>query len=183
MITTDNKHIFFVTGASGVGKTTLVSRLQEKFSQKEDWIFLHFDSIGVPSPKEMTEKYGSPSEWQKATTFKWIEKLLNEYNEKNVIIFEGQVNLEFIKKGFAQNNFSNYKTILVHCDQQKMIERLTYKRKQPELATEDMKNWLEFLRKQAIENSVEIIDTSEINEDEVVKKFEQILIDAEVTIQ
>jgi len=178
MTTTDNKHIFFVTGASGVGKTTMILRLKEKFSQKKDWIFLHFDSIGVPSTEEMNEQYGSPSEWQKAMTFKWIEKLLSEYNEKKVIIFEGQVNLEFIKQGFAQNNFSNYKTILVHCNQQKMIERLTDKRKQPELATEDMKNWLEFLRKQAIKHGAKIIDTSEINEDEVVNQFEQILLDA-----
>ena len=182
MTTADNKNIFFVTGASGVGKTTLISRLKENFSQKADWIFLHFDSIGVPSTKEMTKKYGSPSEWQKAITFKWITKLLNEYNEKNVIIFEGQVNLEFIKQGFVQNNFSNYKIILIHCDQQKMIQRLTDKRKQPELATEDMKNWLAFLRKQAIEHGAEIIDTSDINEDEVVRKFEQILLDTGVTI-
>ncbi len=183
MITTDNKHIFFITGVSGVGKTTLVSRLKEKFSQKEDWVFLHFDSIGVSSSEEMTEKYGSPTEWQKAMTFKWIEKLLGEYNEKNVIIFEGQVSIEFIKQGFAKSNFLNYTTILVHCDQQKMIERLISKRKQPELVTEDMKSWLEFLRKQAIKHGAEIIDTSKNNEDEVVNKFEQILLDAGVLVK
>jgi predicted AAA+ superfamily ATPase len=173
MIFVDNKTIFFITGASGVGKTTLVSQLKQKFSQKKDWVFLHFDSIGVPSPEKMTEKYGSPSKWQKAMTFKWIKKLLNEYKEKSTIFLEGQVNLEFIKQGFAQKNFSNYKIILIHCSQKKMIERLKDKRKQPELATKDMKNWLEFLYKQAVKYNIPIIDTSSINKDEMAKKFEK----------
>lgn len=177
------KHIFFITGASGVGKTTLISRLKEKFFQKNHWSFLHFDSIGVPSTEEMIAKYGSPSEWQKSMTYEWIEKMLNEYNKSDVIIFEGQVNLDFIKKGFAQHDFLNYTIILLHCDQKKMIDRLKNKRKQPEIVNDDMKNWLKFLHKQAKDFKASIIDTSKIDENKVVKKFEKIILNNGVSLR
>ncbi|GAB6091681.1 nSTAND3 domain-containing NTPase [Spirochaeta dissipatitropha] len=68
MIKAKEKVIYFITGASGVGKTTLVANLKNQYSEKA-WDFFHFDSIGVPSLEEMEEKYGSGSEWQKAMTF------------------------------------------------------------------------------------------------------------------
>ncbi|MFW6283168.1 MAG: AAA family ATPase [Minisyncoccales bacterium] len=166
--------IFFITGASGTGKTTLIGNLKKKFQQNPNWTFLHFDSIGVPSPEEMEREFGSGENWQKETTFKWIEKMLLEYQETEFIVFEGQVNLKFIKDGFEKNNFSDYEIILVDCNEKIMEERLN-KRNQPELFTDDMKNWLLFLRKQANNYNAKIIDTSSKSESEVVKSFEDIL--------
>ncbi len=60
--------IYFITGASGVGKTTLVSNLKEKYQGKKDWVFLHFDSVGVPSAKEMQKITDSGKNWQRETT-------------------------------------------------------------------------------------------------------------------
>lgn len=168
-------NIFFITGASGVGKTSLVEGLKNKYSKKNNWIFLHFDSIGVPTLEEMIKKFGSEENWQKETTYKWIKKMLNEYQDKDVIIFEGQVNLKFIKDGFSQNNFSNYKIILIDCDEELMAKRLTHDRGQPELFNDDMKNWLKYLRNQANSFEVNIIDTSNISKKEVIKSFEKIL--------
>lgn len=59
------KKIYFITGASGVGKTSLVSSLKEKYKNKNDWIFLHFDSIIVPPQQEMIDKFGSMENCQK----------------------------------------------------------------------------------------------------------------------
>tara|TARA_Y100000310_G_scaffold339688_1_gene433167 strand:- start:19377 stop:19907 length:531 start_codon:yes stop_codon:yes gene_type:complete len=167
-------HIFFITGASGTGKTSLVSELKKKYKNK-NWTFLNFDSIGIPSSEEMIKQSGSGENWQRDTTFKWIKKMLNEYKEKEIIIFEGQVNLKFIKDGFSQNNFSNFDIILIDCNEEIMTKRLTEDRKQPELLTQDMKNWLKFLRKQAKDLKVNIIYTSNKNKFEVLKSFELIL--------
>lgn len=36
------KDIFFITGASGVGKTSLISALKKKHENQDDWIFFAF---------------------------------------------------------------------------------------------------------------------------------------------
>jgi GTPase SAR1 family protein len=167
------KHIFFITGASGTGKTSLVSGLKEKY-ENENWVFLHFDSIGILSAREMIKQCGSIENWQKNTTVLWIKKMLTEYKDKDIIIFEGQVNLEFIKTGFLQNNFLNYEIVLIDCNETVMTKRLK-DRKQPELLTQDMKNWLRFLRKQAKEFNTQIINTSNKTKLDVLKSFENIL--------
>ena len=66
--------IYFITGASGVGKTTLIEQLDKKYNNKR-WSFLHFDSIGVPSVEDMIKEYGSPSGWQEAITYQCIHGL------------------------------------------------------------------------------------------------------------
>lgn len=168
------KHIFFITGASGTGKTTLVSNIKNKY-QNKNWAFLHFDSIGIPTSRDMIKQFGSVENWQKQTIFTWIEKMLTDYQNKQIIIFEGQVNLEFIKLGFSQHNFSTYEIILIDCNETVMAKRLVKNRKQPELLTQDMKNWLNFLRNQAKESNEDIIDTSNKTKLEILQLFENIL--------
>lgn len=164
--------VYFLTGASGVGKTTLLEQLVKKHGNQSGRTFLHFDSIGVPSVEKMTEDYGSPSGWQEAMTYKWIDRILTEYAGKEVVVLEGQVDLNFIKKGFEKHDFQNYKAVLVDCDEEEMAYRLTHKRNQPELLNQDMRNWLKLLRKQAQEQGIAIIDTSHLNPEEVLASFE-----------
>jgi thymidylate kinase len=166
------KIIYFITGASGVGKTTLVDQLKEKYKNMP-WSFHHFDSIGVPSVEVMKIKFGSPSGWQEAKTYEWINKLVNEYDDEKIFL-EGQVNLEFIYSGFRKRNFSNYTVVLIDCDEEQMEQRLTQKRMQPELFNTEMKNWLVYLRNQAKESEAPVIDTSNLSETEVLKEFEEI---------
>ncbi|MEO6077655.1 MAG: AAA family ATPase [Candidatus Andersenbacteria bacterium] len=167
--------IVFITGASGVGKTTLVNNLQTKYLDNSTYHFEHFDSNTVPSTEEMSKQFGSGEKWQETMTRQWVDKLIHNYSNKDVIIFEGQVNIRFIQEAFQKNNFTNYKIILVDSSEKSMITRLTHDRKQPELVTEDMKNWRIFLKNQAQEYSIPIIDTSEKTPDEVVKEFESTL--------
>lgn len=171
-----SKYIIWLTGASGVGKTTLLSNLKNKYSNKSNWEFLNFDTIGgVPSNEDMVKEYGSIENWQRSKTYKWIEKMINGYPDKELIIMDSQASLEFIKTGFEKQNFNNYEIILVDCEQDTMIKRLVDERQQAWLASEDMNNWLKFLRQQARKLNVKIIDTSNATASQVVEKFEQIL--------
>ena len=168
------KKIIFITGASGVGKTTILSNLKKE-SQNKNWSFLHFDSIGVPSTEVMIKEFGSPEKWQKAMTFKWIDDLIQGYHDKEFIILEGQVNFDFIKEGCAKYEFSNYKIVHIDCSENIMMKRLINHRKQPELATQDMQNWLKFLRKKAKSSGVSILDTSNISLNKTMKQFKSII--------
>jgi adenylate kinase family enzyme len=167
-------HIFFLIGASGVGKSTLVANLKKKYKDK-NWAFLLFSDIGLPSKKEKIKKYGSAKAWQKATTEIWINKILTEYLDKDVVVFEGQTNLDFICKGFASHKFSNYSIVLVDCSKQNMFDRLINNRKQPELATPEMNYWREELLNQAINKKIPIINTDNLNEQQTVEVFDNIL--------
>jgi adenylate kinase family enzyme len=171
MKSSQTKTVYFITGASGVGKTTLVDQLMRKYGNNP-WSFIHFDSIEVPSLTEMEREFGSPSAWQKIKTFEWIDRLVQEYNDEK-IFFEGQSNLQFIREGFAKHNFQNYHIVLVDCSEEEMEYRLTLNRAQPELFTKDMKNWLQYLRKQAKASKTPIIVSSNLLPEELVKEFEK----------
>lgn len=168
----EEKTLYFITGASGVGKTTLVDLLKTKYKSKP-WSFHHFDEIGVPSIQEMTKEFGSPSLWQKAKAEEWIQRLiLTKGGEK--VFLEGQVNLQFIREGFRKHNFENYQIILIDCTDKEMERRLVHLRKQPELYDPDMKNWLKFLRQQAAKFHSTIIENSDLSKEELLNAFERV---------
>lgn len=170
MTAVNQKLIYFITGASGVGKTTLVSQLETKY-QNKPWTFLHFDKIGVPTVEEMVRDFGSGAKWQEAKAYEWIKKLIQTDREK--VFFEGQVNLQFIRNGFSRHRFTSYKTVLLDCSEEVMRKRLVMDRSQPELFTREMLNWLKFLRDQAREFNATIIDTSNLSKEELLRKFEK----------
>jgi 2-phosphoglycerate kinase len=166
------KIIYFITGASGVGKTSLVNKLEEKYKSSH-WSFLHFDEIGVPSTSMMIAEFGSPAAWQEAMAYQWIHKSVYN-NESEKVFLEGQVNLQFIQKGFGEIHFSNYIIILIDCSEEEMEKRLYNDRRQPELFNDDMKNWLKYLREQANEFGAMRINTTNLSENETLMAFEDI---------
>lgn len=165
------KLIYFITGASGVGKTTLVNNLEEKYKSRH-WTFHHFDEIGVFSTSMMIAEFGSPAAWQEAKANEWIHKSV--YNESEQVFLEGQVNLQFIRQGFEKIQYSDYIIILIDCSEEEMEKRLTYHRRQPELFNDDMRNWLKYLRKQANEFGAIRIDTTNLSENETLGSFERL---------
>lgn len=130
-----------------------------------------FDSVSVPNEKEMVEKYGSPAEWQKAMTHFWIEKLIKEYNDKKLLIIEGQVNLSFIIVAFKNIGFTKFKTILVHCDNLTRHHRLQMDRNQHELINDTMDNWFIFIKAQAIDMNITILNTSDMSMENMIDWF------------
>jgi len=166
--------IVFLTGASGAGKTTIVDIINKKYPTSSVSC-LHFDNIGVPAEQEMIAVYGSGSEWQKAMTYHWIKKLLNEYQTKKLIILEGQVNLNFIVAAFEGFNFYHYKIVLAHCENSSRHTRLHQDRNQPELINDNMDAWADFLKKQAIDKQAMIIDTTFMSAEEMVSQFEKLI--------
>lgn len=165
-----DKKIYFITGASGVGKTTLISRLKEKYKTRP-WSFLHFDQIGVPPASVMKQEYGSPPAWQEAKAYEWIHKAIHTVGSEKIFL-EGQVNLKFIRSGFEKERFTNYTIILLDCNEEEMDKRLAHQRRQPELFNDDMRNWLKYLRNQANEFGAIRIDTTDLSEDETIAAFE-----------
>jgi hypothetical protein len=70
-----------VTGASGVGKTTLVHALD---AQRLPGLHCHyFDSVGVPPVTDMT--------WQQSTTERWVTALVANDTGDRVALLEGQM--------------------------------------------------------------------------------------------
>ena len=157
--------IIFITGASGVGKTTLLNQFCQEKNNK--MACFHFDSIGVPSEQEMLDLYGSGSEWQKAMTYHWVQKF-KQYLDKDLILIEGQVNLTYIESALRGLGFYRYQIILVHCENNIRHQRLAEERLQPELINSEMDNWSQFLKKQAVEKNAVILDTTQLTEEQML---------------
>jgi len=167
-----NKHkIFFITGASGAGKTTALKKIQENNADK--FSFNYFDSVGVPSSEEMVRDFGSGESWQRATTVKWVETMLtNQTDEPSVL--DGQIRPSFIDEACEKHNFTNFKVVLFDCSDEARKQRLVT-RGHPELANDDMMNWAKYLREEAQKRGYVIIDNTEMTEEETRDELIKIL--------
>jgi ABC-type lipoprotein export system ATPase subunit len=65
--------LYFIIGASGSGKTTIVKTLENNYPNT--YKIVYFDSIGVPSVTEMKAKYNGPEEWQSKDLLCSIDRL------------------------------------------------------------------------------------------------------------
>lgn len=153
-------YVIFMTGASGAGKTTLVAALNEQCKARDDVTLLHFDSIGVPSRDEMNLRYGSGKEWQKAKTFAWVKRIAQHYNDRKLVIIEGQTEPLFIQQALEENGLLKSKIMLVDAADHVRHQRLIEERKQPDLVNPTMDNWARYLRDQANSMGIEVIDST-----------------------
>lgn len=160
-------NILFLSGASGVGKTTIVNALRSQNTSASHF-FLHFDSTDVPSLTDMIENAGSVERWQEITTHKWIETITSNYRSTDTVIIEGQARLNFIEDACRKFGVTRYAIVLIDCDWKIMRDRLINNRQQPELVNSNMQNWAKFLRQQAKLKNIPIINTSQKTLKEVV---------------
>ena len=149
-----------MTGASGVGKTTLVRALD---AQAIPGLRCHyFDSIGVPPVTHMTAQFGSPETWQQSTTERWVTYLVANETGTRVALLEGQLRPSEVRAAFARQGITRGRILLVDCDHEARDARLRNERGQPELATPRMAAWAAYLRGQADALELPIFDTTQL---------------------
>jgi energy-coupling factor transporter ATP-binding protein EcfA2 len=151
--------IVVVTGASGVGKTTLVRALEGR--RLEGVRCYYFDSIGVPSTQAMTAEFGSPGGWQEAMTRQWIARLAANEDQARVAVLDGQVRPTVVRAAFTHFGLTGGRIVLVDCSHDVRETRLRRDRQQPELASRDMAAWAAYLRGQADALDLPIVDTTD----------------------
>jgi predicted kinase len=149
--------IVVVTGASGAGKTTVVTRLAARNLAGVTCAF--FDSIGVPPPDEMRP------DWQETTTRAWIQRLARAPGD--VAVLDGQTRPTFALRAFAAVGVRG-SLVVLHCAREVRTARLIA-RGQPELATDDMHAWAAYLCGQADALGFPVIDTSGLDIEQVTE--------------
>jgi hypothetical protein len=150
--------ILVLTGASGAGKTTLVAALRARALPGVGCY--HFDSVGVPSPEEMTRLFGGGEQWQAAVTEQWIARLLRNDDGVRVAVLDGQTRPSVLKEVLERLGARCWRIVLADCGHAERNARLHGPRGQPELATRDMDCWAAYLRGQADALGLPVLDTS-----------------------
>ena len=159
--------LVILTGASASGKTTISKKIAAKAAPVINC--LYFDSVGVPSSEQMTAEFGSRENWQRVKTFEWMKRIQEEFVSKGkLVLFDGQMRISFIFEACAAARITNYKTILVDCDDASRESRLRLNRCQPELADARMMHWARFLRNEADASSILKLDTTRSSIEECV---------------
>jgi hypothetical protein len=151
--------LYFVIGASGSGKTSAVHALETAGKSGAKAFF--FDSIGVPSPEERIEKWGSGGGWQRAMTIEWAKRIKNELANSNALL-DGQTRPSFIAEACEIHDIKSYKVILIHCSDDIRRARLL-QRGQPELADQQMMDWAKYLLRETAKINGEIIHNDNLS--------------------
>ncbi len=159
-------------GASGSGKTAIAGTIAARFPDK--FSVFHFDRIGVPSAEQMIAEYGSGEGWQRAKTFEWMARLGASPTPGRPVLFEGQTRLSFLAEA-ADTAGIAYLPLLVDCDDDTRMRRLTFERRKPELANSTMMAWAQYLRREALDRGCAILHTSQISLDESVEHVLKLL--------
>ena len=151
--------LILITGASGSGKTFILKEIEKRL-ECENFSINYFDHIVVPSFENMVSEYGSCEGWQEAMTHKWIDKLIVIKNKKYIFL-EGSFNPEFAVNYLNKLNIIDYKLFCINVSREIREERLIKNRNQPELATQDMENFGQFLKAKTIELGGKIVESNE----------------------
>jgi adenylylsulfate kinase-like enzyme len=168
-IRSESPLIIVVTGASGVGKTTLVHALE---AQNIPGVrCYYFDSVGVPEPGAMRAEFGSPEAWQAATTRRWIAHLAANPDHTKVAVLDGQIRPSEVTAALAQHGVTRGKILLVDCSHEVREARLRGERGQPELALPRMAAWAAYLRGQADALNLPILDTTHLSVAEAAEEL------------
>jgi RNase adaptor protein for sRNA GlmZ degradation len=167
------RHILVVTGPSGAGKTCAVRALEAR--GLEGVRCFYFDSIGVPSAEIMDRDFGGGEEWQAHATARWLAQLGALSSDVRVAVLEGQTRPSFVFDAADCAPTSRLQVALLDCSPEARADRLRGARGQPELASNRMTSWAPYLRGQADEGHLPIIDTTNLTVDEVADEVEALL--------
>lgn len=122
---------YFIGGASGSGKTAIMSELQTILGNEIS--VYDFDDIGVPE--------GADKKWRQESTEKWLQKLLHE--GKNACLL-GQIVLGEIMACPSAKQIDKVNFCLLDVSDFERIQRL--KKRNTYRADQNMLNWSAWLR-------------------------------------
>jgi hypothetical protein len=126
--------LYFVIGASGVGKTAATKALEKR---RHDIIFRHLDPVDALSVEQSVKKGVSGEEWQRQTTIEWVKRIKAESLDHAPVILDGQTRQSFIEEACRLEALSDYRIILFHCEDA-VREARVIARGHPELANDEM---------------------------------------------
>ncbi len=153
------KPFVILTGASGVGKTTIAQAIEE--SHEEITVY-QGDRIGLPS-EEIMASYGHTDEpggsTQRGFALYWIGEIAPVLKAGKPVLLETQCRIAFLHEALALHGIRNARIILVECSDSARKTRLDG-RGHPGLANDQMSSWSRFLHREAEEFGHEIFDTT-----------------------
>ncbi len=153
--------IFFITGTSGSGKSTIKELLQSKFC-KESYVVYDFDENGVPA--------NADASWRQKTTDYWLKKAYeNSLKSKSTIICGVSVPLE-IMNSVNKPDLPIYFGFL-KIDDDVIISRLKQRSWNDQLIQDNI-NWAHYLEAEVNKHKDHlIIDCSAITPEEITKQI------------
>jgi hypothetical protein len=130
--------IFFVTGASGSGKTACMPHLRRLLSQV---VFYDFDTVGVPPH--------AGAAWRQQTTEYWLQQALVHQTEPRDTLVCGGALLGEILACPSAPQVNGIAVCLLDCADVVRIDRL--RARGTHGATQDMLNWAAWQRLHAVD--------------------------------
>lgn len=150
-----------LTGASGVGKTSIACEIERLHPEITVY---RGDSLASP-PEEIMASYGpvngpgGPS--QRGFALYWLGQIAPTLSTGGPVLLESQTRIAFLQEALAWQGIQHARIVLVASDDQTREARLIHNRQQPELANASMKGWSRYLHQEAVEAGYEILDTSD----------------------
>jgi hypothetical protein len=148
---------FFITGAEGVGKSSLLKILQSKFPDMDAH---DFDEVGVPE--------NPPLSWRLNTTNHWIKIAIKNQKRRKSTCIIGLCFPDEILNSQQINELNCIKFCLLDIKEKEREKRLI-KRGASREVIEDLGNLIE-LRKQIKKVKGDIIDTTLLSIEQAGKK-------------
>lgn len=145
--------IIVLTGASGAGKTTLISRLN-------DLAIPGVKGINCDRVKIEDHETTDPADRQANVLRYWISYLRQTETGIELAVLDTQIRPHLALEVLNQAAIDYAQIVLVDCNPVKRNERLHTDRGQPELANPQMDCWAAYLRGQADALRLSVIDTS-----------------------
>lgn len=161
--------LYFLIGASGVGKTSAMKALEKR---RPEIIFRHFDPIDAATVEETVQKNVSGEEWQRQMTIEWVKRIKAQSLDHAPVILDGQTRQSFIEEACRLEGLSDYKIVLFYCDDAVRDARVIA-RGHPELANSKMANWAKHLRQWALNRGDAVIDTTALTMEEAADELQR----------
>ena len=171
--------IYFITGSSGVGKSTSARALKEILT--EGFVVHDFDEVGIP--------HGADKAWRLATTRKWIETTKENTSKGISTVIVGLTHPDEVKEiAWAQD--VEVRFVMLEVEQEELKRRLIawrfssperienlkkYEGVAPEEFFENNKRHVAHIKNEALTHNAVFIDTTDKSPEAVAVEVARLL--------